>query len=165
MYERLILCDFAVADLTTANANVFYELGLRHAVRQQSTVMLFAKGCRLPFDVNGLRALPYQLTPDGKPAFAAQSVDGVDRPARGRSARADTDSPLYQLVEDYPNIQREKTDVFRNVVDYSLSVEEALDRGAQAGDRRGACRGQGPWERAERRLRASSSISCSPIAP
>ena len=33
MYERLILADYAVADLTTANANVFYELGVRHAVR------------------------------------------------------------------------------------------------------------------------------------
>jgi hypothetical protein len=33
MFERLILCEFAVADLTSANANVFYELGLRHAVR------------------------------------------------------------------------------------------------------------------------------------
>ena len=33
MFERLILCEFAVADLTTANANVFYELGVRHAVR------------------------------------------------------------------------------------------------------------------------------------
>ena len=33
MFERLILCEYAVADLTTANANVFYELGLRHAVR------------------------------------------------------------------------------------------------------------------------------------
>ena len=32
MFERLILCDYAVADLTTANANVFYELGIRHAV-------------------------------------------------------------------------------------------------------------------------------------
>jgi hypothetical protein len=27
MFERLILCEYAVADLTTANANVFYELG------------------------------------------------------------------------------------------------------------------------------------------
>ena len=33
MFERLILCEYAVADLTTANANVFYELGVRHAVR------------------------------------------------------------------------------------------------------------------------------------
>ena len=31
MFERLILCEYAVADLTTANANVFYELGVRHA--------------------------------------------------------------------------------------------------------------------------------------
>ena len=32
MFERLVLCEYAVADLTTANANVFYELGVRHAV-------------------------------------------------------------------------------------------------------------------------------------
>ena len=37
MFERLILCEYAVADLTTANANVFYELGLRHAARPWST--------------------------------------------------------------------------------------------------------------------------------
>ncbi len=36
MFEQLILCEFAVADLTTANANVFYELGVRHAVRPWS---------------------------------------------------------------------------------------------------------------------------------
>src|SRR5512135_2618183 len=42
MFERLILCPFAVADLTNANANVFYELGLRHAVRPWSTVLIFA---------------------------------------------------------------------------------------------------------------------------
>src|SRR5580698_1081643 len=51
MFERLILCQFAVADLTTANANVFYELGLRHAVRPWSTILIFGEGSRLPFDV------------------------------------------------------------------------------------------------------------------
>src|SRR3954452_15156330 len=39
MFERLILCEYAVADLTTANANVFYELGVRHAVRPYTTVL------------------------------------------------------------------------------------------------------------------------------
>src|ERR1044072_3810586 len=70
MFERLILCEYAVADLTTANANVFYELGLRHAIRPWSTVLLFAEGGRLPFDVGLLRAMPYQLTPEGVPANA-----------------------------------------------------------------------------------------------
>ena len=68
MFERLMLCDYAVADLTTANANVFYELGVRHAVRPWNTVLLFAEGSRLPFDVAYLRAIPYRLSPEGKPA-------------------------------------------------------------------------------------------------
>src|SRR5438477_469429 len=62
MFERLMLCEYAVADLTTANANVFYELGVRHAVRPWSTVLVFAEGARLPFDVAPLRAIPYHLT-------------------------------------------------------------------------------------------------------
>jgi hypothetical protein len=32
MFERVVLCEYAAADLTTANADVFYELGVRHAV-------------------------------------------------------------------------------------------------------------------------------------
>src|SRR5512134_1319761 len=69
MFERLILCEFAVADLTSANANVFYELGVRHAVRPGSTLLIFAEGGgQLPFDVAPLRAMPYRLAPDGTPA-------------------------------------------------------------------------------------------------
>ena len=33
MFERLMLCDYAVADMTGANPNVYYELGIRHALR------------------------------------------------------------------------------------------------------------------------------------
>src|SRR5215208_481688 len=67
MFERLILCEYAVADLTTANANVFYELGVRHAVRPWSTLLVFAEGGRLPFDVAPLRAVSYKLE-GGRPA-------------------------------------------------------------------------------------------------
>lgn len=118
MFERLILCEYAVADLTTANANVFYELGLRHAVRPWSTVLLFSKGgSQLPFDVAPLRAMPYQLGPDGTPADVdatkhalTERLASARRPALDKPA---ADSPIYQLVEDYPNVAREKTDVFR----------------------------------------------------
>lgn len=42
MYERLILCDYAIADLTTSNANVLYELGIRHAVKPFTTINIYA---------------------------------------------------------------------------------------------------------------------------
>src|SRR6185503_19703818 len=54
LFERLVLCPYAIADLTLASANVFYELGIRHAFRPWSTAPLIAEGHRLPFDVQML---------------------------------------------------------------------------------------------------------------
>jgi tetratricopeptide (TPR) repeat protein len=126
MFERLILCEYAVADLTSANANVFYELGLRHAVRPGSTVLVFAEGMgQLPFDVAPLRALPYRLGPDGAPADVASARDALA--ARLEAARDQpTDSPVFQMVEGFPDIQRLKTDVFRDRVHYSEETKARL---------------------------------------
>jgi hypothetical protein len=131
MFERLILCKFAVADLTTANANVFYELGLRHAVRPWSTVLLFAKGgSQLPFDVAPLRAIPYALEPDGTPANLPAARDVLrKRLAEAREAASRTpapDSPIYELVDNYPNVDHTKTDVFRDRVQYSEGQKKTL---------------------------------------
>ena len=87
MFERLILCEYAVADLTTANANVFYELGIRHAVRPYSTVLLFAEaGSRLPIEVEPLRAIPYRLSAEGTPADDGQASPRSQKPGGGCSA-------------------------------------------------------------------------------
>ena len=37
MYERILLSEYAIADLTLLNANVYYELGIRHAARPETT--------------------------------------------------------------------------------------------------------------------------------
>jgi hypothetical protein len=130
MFERLVLCEYAVADLTTANANVFYELGVRHAARPWSTVLLFAEGGRLPFDVALLRAIPYRLNADGKVEnVAAAQALLVDRLTAAKKAAADKpleDSPLYQLLEDYPGIAHTKTDVFRNQVRYCEELKAKI---------------------------------------
>lgn len=126
MFERLLLCEYAVADLTTANANVFYELGVRHAARPRSTVLMFAEGGgRLPFDIAMLRALPYKVGPDGRPADVAKVRTAlVQKLADARGSGVD--SPLYQLLHDYPNISHEKTDVFRDRVTYSEGLKKRL---------------------------------------
>ena len=126
MFERLILCEYAVADLTTANANVFYELGIRHAVRQWSTIPVFAEGGgQLPFDVATLRAIPYKLSPDGTPAEIDKFI-GVLVKRLVEAKKAHTDSPIYQLVEGFPEIKHTKTDVFRERVEYATQMKEKL---------------------------------------
>lgn len=132
MFERLIFCKYAVADLTTANANVFYELGIRHAVRPWSTILLFSKGgSQLPFDVAPLRAMPYTLTPDGapadvpavQPALVARLREAQEAAARDPLA----DSPLFTLVDGYPDgIDHARTDVFREQVRYAAEQKAKL---------------------------------------
>jgi hypothetical protein len=126
MFERLILCDYAVADLTTANANVFYELGVRHAVKPATTILLFAAdGTRLPFDLAPLRTLMYHIGVNGKPANAAGERDTLAKQLAEIKSE-DVDSPVYQLVQGFPDIAHIKTDVFRDQVEYSARIKDEL---------------------------------------
>jgi tetratricopeptide (TPR) repeat protein len=129
MFERLILCEYAVADLTNANANVFYELGVRHAVRPWSTVLLYAKESgQLPFDVAPLRAMAYHLTPEGAPqdllTTRAQLLQNLIKAKESQNSAID--SPIFQLVEGFPQIDHIKTDVFRDRVSYSARIKEQI---------------------------------------
>lgn len=134
MFERLMLCDYAVADLTTANPNVFYELGVRHAVRPATTLAIFATQQKLPFDVNYLRALPYELGEanrftEREAGILRSSLDRRLEEIRSMATQGlPTDSPVFQLLGDYtaPDIARLKTDVFRERVHYATEIKRAL---------------------------------------
>jgi len=134
MFERLMLCDYAVADLTTANANVFYELGVRHGIRPHTTVLIFGQGMRLPFDVAPLRGLPYSINSSGLPG-----TPNDDRKALAKrliDCRSPVeDSPLFQLVSDWPkpDLARLKTDRFRELVEYSKQYKEKLRSARSSG--------------------------------
>lgn len=136
MFERLILCDYAVADLTTANANVFYELGVRHAARPWSTVAVFAKDSRLPFDVSPLRGIPYALGKGGVPARPAEARAPLVQALR-EARKAQQDSPVFTLIEGMrpQAIDHAKTDSFRDRVRYSQDrkAELAVARTSGAG--------------------------------
>jgi hypothetical protein len=53
MYEQLLRADVVIADLSTNNKNAFYELGVRHALRPNTTLVISEDGIKtFPFDVN-----------------------------------------------------------------------------------------------------------------
>lgn len=60
MYEQLLKADVVVADLSTSNKNAFYELGVRHALRPYTTVVIAEDGIKtFPFDVNHVAVRQY----------------------------------------------------------------------------------------------------------
>ncbi len=52
MYENLLAADLVIADLSTANANAIYELGIRHAMRPHTTIVMAESEFQLPFDLS-----------------------------------------------------------------------------------------------------------------
>ena len=54
--ENLVEADIAIADLTGRNPNVFYELGVRHAVND-NTILLADSEEDIPFDLRGQRLI------------------------------------------------------------------------------------------------------------
>jgi len=130
MYERLLLAEIVIADLTLANANVFYELGIRHAARPRSTILIFAKSSHLPFDVAPIRAIPYELDEKGK--FSSERAEELSRTLSERLVEAkeseSIDSPLFQLVDSYPGITlpHEVTEAFRDRVQQVSELTEEM---------------------------------------
>jgi hypothetical protein len=66
MYERLLMADVVVADLSTSNKNAFYELGVRHALRPQTTIVICEDGAKsFPFDINHVLIRQYHHMGEG----------------------------------------------------------------------------------------------------
>lgn len=92
MFRELVNADLVVADISVQNANVFYELGIRHAVRNRATVLIRAQIDNVPFDLLTDRYLPYD------PASASASVPGLVQVLRETLAIERDDSPVFRLL-------------------------------------------------------------------
>lgn len=120
MFARLLLAEYVVADLTLANPNVFYELGVRHTAMPFTTVPIFATTHALPFDVALIRAVPYTLDDGILSDDNAEKLKGAiaDRLKKAINGPATNDSPLFQLLPQFPGISlpHEATEAFQDRV-------------------------------------------------
>jgi hypothetical protein len=68
IWKAVVSARLIVADCTDRNPNVFYEIGLAHAIGKP-TILLTQKSEDVPFDLRHLRYIAYQLTPHGMREF------------------------------------------------------------------------------------------------
>lgn len=64
IWERINRARFLIADLTNQNPNVFYELGLAHAMGKD-VILITQDEKFVPFDLQGIRWIKYEFTPRG----------------------------------------------------------------------------------------------------
>jgi len=105
MYGRILLCDFAIADITFDNPNVFYELGVRHAVRPFTTILIRERNMgKIPFDLSTVQVLSYDYDFEKRNIKKCEEKitelsDLLVKYKKGIGLIKD--SPIIQLFEEY----------------------------------------------------------------
>ena len=121
MFGLILEADLVICDVTIHNANVFYELGIRHALRKRHTILLRDESSadEIPFDLLTDRYLPYRAeNPE-------EHVDALARMIRAtlRTDR-DTDSPIFRMLGQLPEVDISRVQIVPP--DFSDEVDRAV---------------------------------------
>ena len=140
MFQKLLTADVVIADISIHNANVYYELGIRHALRGKHTFMIRARGAdiktdEVPFDLKTDRYLGY----DSKDPAA--SVDNLFESLRQTINSEEHDSPVFQMLPDLAEQDRARflpiPRDFREEVERANEAKERGDLELLAAEARG----------------------------
>lgn len=93
IFTKLMHSRYVIADITYPNPNVFYELGIRHAIKPGTILIRENVDFSIPFDISHLRYIPYTQEPDGMDKLAEQLKKRFD------FYRAHPNKPDNQFLE------------------------------------------------------------------
>jgi len=127
MFEALLVAEYVVVDLTFANPNVAYEVGLRHGANAgRGTILVCEEESlkALPFDFKPLRTVPYQVSALEKLGAALERQLGL-----AAQGALPPDNPILQITSIRPGTAgHEKTDIF------AARMEYVSERGARVAE-------------------------------
>lgn len=129
----IIDCDLIVADLTGANPNVYYELGIAHALNKK-VILITQEIDELPFDLRSYRVIGYS-THFAKMNQAKKDLNDLALEAFNNTL------PFGNPVKDFGNIHKKldvtettlyssKTDILTEdlgLFDYSVMLEDGFE--------------------------------------
>lgn len=131
MYEQLLSADVVIADLSTANNNAFYELGVRHALRPYTTIIIAEDQFKFPFDLGHILIRQYKHLGEGIEfeevvrfrKVLKDAIEGIlDKDPR------DSDSPVYTFLDGLNPPERTAREVGRKM-DEALAAGQADEQG------------------------------------
>ncbi len=99
MYKKLLEADLVIADISTANANAIYELGVRHALRPHSTILIKEVDGKFHFDLNHLATISYKhLGEDVGATEARNKSKALQSLIEVKMKTPASDSPVYEYL-------------------------------------------------------------------
>jgi hypothetical protein len=140
MYQELLQADLVIADLSTLNANALYELGIRHALRPFTTIVISENKLSYPFDLNHVVIHSYQHLGDAIDYEEVERFRGtLGHVIQTVLDKEESDSPVYTYLQSLipPKLQEQIEKAVHDSVKsepapeigkaLSLIIEEAED--------------------------------------
>lgn len=126
MYALLIHADLCIADITTFNPNAIYELGIRHAARPFSTIIMKEKDGNIPFDLNHNKIFTYShMGEDIGHSETVRCVDSLTQLIEEVDKTKETDSPLFHHIQGVQPYTLPKEE-YTKIIDDLATKENAL---------------------------------------
>ncbi|MEM6934240.1 MAG: hypothetical protein AAF526_11720, partial [Pseudomonadota bacterium] len=96
MYDYILYCRMALADVSGSNPNALYELGARHALQDAGTVILRQKGHTIPYDIRTIKVFEYDHQGD---IAIEESQKTIAKILTETLKRNRLDSPIRQALD------------------------------------------------------------------
>ena len=117
MFQLLLTSDLVIADISIHNANVFYELGIRHALRAESTILIRSQKDEVPFDLKTDRYFGYEIDDLGA------GVNTLYEAIKDTIGQHKPDSPVFRML---PTLKEQDPEEFLAIPsDFSRELEVA----------------------------------------
>ena len=100
MYMMLYRADLVIADITTGNVNAVYELGVRHALRPSTTIIMKEQDGKFSFDLDHTSTFQYEHLGKDIGSREAKRASGVlkDLILAAVDDQQKVDSPVYTYL-------------------------------------------------------------------
>ncbi|HBS26374.1 MAG TPA: hypothetical protein DD827_04480 [Gammaproteobacteria bacterium] len=124
MYEMLLRADLVIADISTGNVNAVYELGVRHALRPNSTIIMKEAAGQLYFDLDHVNTFEYEhMGEDIGHREAKRANEALSALISSSMEDASPDSPVYTFI---PKLKEPymSDDEYQELLDEAEQIEE-----------------------------------------
>lgn len=95
----LFRADIVIADLSGKNANVFYELGVRHVLRKSPTIPIAINGEKIPFDITTYRTIYFDDSENGYEMLKKELISKIEIILS--QSQSHIDNPVYDVLQEH----------------------------------------------------------------
>lgn len=154
MYTMLVYADLVIADISTYNPNAIYELGIRHAAKPYSTIIIKEDEGKLPFDLNHSKIFHYKhLGDDIGKSEADRCVRDLKKLIEAVSKSKETDSPLFEFIQTLSphNLNEEEyIEIIKELTEKGDSIYTLVEHARAEMNNSNFIEARKLWERAQK---------------